>query len=107
VDHGREPLFAPTISLSETHVGAARVRGPDGLAAVRADLDWLEAIDVSEPAVAEAARVDEELRGEGTPIGAMDTLIAGIVRERGGTVVTADDHFERVDGLEVHRYVRD
>ena len=48
--------------------------------------------------------VDAELHDSGTPIGALDTLVAGIVREAGATLVTADDHFERVNGLDVHRY---
>lgn len=35
------------------------------------------------------------------PIGPLDTLIAGVVRDAGGTVVTRDDHFERVPELAV------
>ncbi|UWG51839.1 PIN domain containing protein [Halalkaliarchaeum sp. AArc-CO] len=53
---------------------------------------------------AEAALVDAELHDSGTPIGALDTLIAGVAREAGAILVAADDHFERVNGPDVHRY---
>ncbi len=53
---------------------------------------------------AEAARIDAELHDAGEPIGALDTLVAGVVREAGGIVVTHDDHFERVDDRDVVRY---
>lgn len=102
--HDREVPFAPTVALQETFVGAARTRGEPGVAAVREDLDWLEPIPLTVDGAAEAARIDAELHGAGEPLGALDTLIAGTVREAGGAVVTHDDHFERVDDLDVVRY---
>jgi len=41
-----------------------------------------------------------ELHANGTPIGSLDILVAGVVREAGGTLVTAGGHFDHVDGLE-------
>lgn len=102
--HGREPLFSPTVALFETFVGATRTRGEAGLESVMADLEWIEPIDTTVSGAAEGARIDRELHEAGEPIGALDTLIAGIVRDAGGTVVTADAHFERVEGLDVVRY---
>lgn len=102
--HEREPLFAPTIALHEVFVGAARLRGTAGVAAARDDLDWVEPIALSAAGAAEAALVDAELHDRGEPIGALDTLIAGVVRDAGGTVVTADDHFDRVADLDVEHY---
>ena len=103
-DHQREPLFAPTIALHETFVGAARTRGDAGVERARDDLDWVEPVALSVGAAAEAARIDAELHDSGTAIGSLDTLIAGVVRDAGGSIVTRDDHFERVDGLTVVRY---
>jgi predicted nucleic acid-binding protein len=34
----------------------------------------------------------------------MDTLIAGVAREAGADLVTADTHFERVDDVTVVNY---
>ena len=97
------PLFVPIPALHETFIGAVRVRGDEGLERVRSDLDWLEPIALTIDGVAEAAKIDAELHRSGEPIGPLETLIAGVVREAGGTVVTCDDHFERVDGLDVNR----
>lgn len=103
-DYEAKPVFAPTVSLHEAFVGAVRLGGADGLAGVQDDLDWLEPIPLTIDGAAEAATIDGELHDSGEPIGPLDTLIAGIVRSVGGTIVTRDDHFERVAGLSVHRY---
>ncbi|WP_217350866.1 type II toxin-antitoxin system VapC family toxin [Salinadaptatus halalkaliphilus] len=99
--HASEPLFAPTPALHETVIGAVRTRGDDGLEQARSDLGWVEPVSLTVDGAAEAARIDSELHSAGEPIGPLDTLIAGVVREAGGTVVTRDEHFERVDDLDV------
>ncbi|SEH40672.1 tRNA(fMet)-specific endonuclease VapC [Halopenitus malekzadehii] len=100
----RRPLFASTIALHEVFVGAARLRGRSGVADARSDLDWVEPLELSPGGAAEAAVIDAELRDAGTPIGAMDTIIAGTVRDAGATLVTADGHFDAVRDLDVRRY---
>lgn len=64
--------------------------------------DLVEPFDLTVDVAADAARIEVELHGDGRPIGAMDTLIAGVVRESGGTLVTADSHFEDVRDFDVH-----
>ncbi|WP_255198501.1 type II toxin-antitoxin system VapC family toxin [Halorarius litoreus] len=100
----QQPYFAPTIALHEVFVGAARLQGADGVDSAREDLDWLEPLPLTVDGAAEAARIDAELHSDGTPIGALDTLIAGVVREAGGTIVTADSHFDQVDDLATVNY---
>ncbi len=95
------PLFVPTPALHETFIGTVRTRGDGGLEKVRSDLDWLEPLELTVDGGAEAAKIDGELQRAGEPIGPLDTLIAGVVREAGGTLVTCDDHFERVNALDV------
>lgn len=104
LETSQRPYFAPTVVLYEVFVGAARLRGSDGVEDAREDLDWLEPLPLTVDGAGEAALVDAELRAAGTPIGAMDTLIAGVVREAGGTLVTADEDFARVSGLDVRDY---
>jgi predicted nucleic acid-binding protein len=100
----QRPLFAPTVALHKVFVGGARLRGKVGVEDARDDLDWVEPLELSVDGAAEAALISAELHDEGDDIGPMDTLIAGMVRDTGGTIVTADDHFERVDGLDVRQY---
>ena len=99
-----ELFFSPTVALHEVFIGAARLRGASGVAAVREDLDWVEPLPLTVDAGVEAALIDAELHEVGTPIGSLDSLIAGTVRSEGGTIVTRDGHFERVENLEVRRY---
>lgn len=106
-EHEHEPLFAPTVALFEVFVGAARTRGAEGIDEARDDLSWVNELGLSVESAAEAALVDAELHERGEPVGLADTLIAGIVRNAGGTLVTGDGHFENVSGLEVERYVQE
>jgi len=47
-----------------------------------------------------AARIRADLEKDGTPIGAMDTLIAGVALANQGVLVTHNSkEFSRVDGL--------
>lgn len=104
LEASQQPYFAPTIALHEVFVGAARLQGVAGVDSAREDLDWLEPVPLTVDSAAEAARIDAELHSDGTPIGALDTLIAGVVRETGGTIVTADSHFDQVDDLATVNY---
>lgn len=102
--HDGEPYFTPTVALHEVFVGAARRGGSEAVGRVREDLDWIEPIPFTAPAAANAAVLDAELLADGAPIGTMDAIIAGAVREVGGTLITADAGFEDVPGLDVERY---
>lgn len=52
----------------------------------------------------EAGEVYREQKERGDPIGEMDTLIAGTVRNRDLVLVTRDPHFEGVEDLELRGY---
>lgn len=52
-----------------------------------------------------AAKVRAGLEAKGTPIGPLDTLIAGTALAAGGTLVTRNvKEFRRVDGLLVENW---
>lgn len=99
-----EPQFAPTFVLYEVLRGVARAQGVDAVGEAAADLEWLEPLALTRSAAVEAARIDGELHSVGQQINAADRLIAGIVRNVGGTLVTRDRDFERVSGLDVEFY---
>ena len=52
----------------------------------------------------EAGKVYQELKEKGDPVGEMDTLISGQVRNRDLVLVTRDKHFEKVEEIEVEFY---
>ena len=57
------------------------------------------------PAAEQAAKVRAHLERQGTPIGPVDTMIAGIALSRDLTVVTRNiREFERVPGLRVENW---
>lgn len=94
----------PSVALFEILRGGARLRGAAGVADLIEQLDWADHLPLTPPAAREAALVDGELETSGQKINLGDVLIAGTVREAGGTIVTRDSHFENVDGLDVKRY---
>lgn len=103
-ERSNQPFFAPTVVLHEVFVGAARVDGAEGVRHVREDLDWIEPLPLTADAAGAAAVLDAELHDDGNAIGPMDTIIAGVVRDIGGTLITADDHFRSIPRLDVETY---
>lgn len=56
----------------------------------------------------ESARIRHELEKKGTPIGSIDTLIAGTARANGWTVVTGNlGEFRRIKGLKSESWHRE
>lgn len=64
-------------------------------------LDWAATLPFDRESAVEAARIRATLRSRGTPIGALDTAIAGTVRSRSATLVTSDTDFESVPELSI------
>lgn len=98
------PLYAPTFALWEVFRGAARLDGVEAVEPLSVELDWLEPLPLSRPAVIEAAIIEAELREQGHEISAADYPIAGTARNAGATLVTSNPDFEHVRGLDVDRY---
>lgn len=94
------PLFAPAFVKWEVYRGA-----DDRLGAVRTTLEDVVTLDLTEAAAAEAARIEHETRAAGEQLSAPDCLVAGTVREAGGTLVTRDSDFAVVDDLDCELYV--
>lgn len=94
----------PSVAFFEVLRGGARLRGPAGVADLVEQLEWANHLPLTPAAAREAALIDGELVDTGREINLADVMIAGAVREAGGTVVTRDNHFDRVDGLAVETY---
>ena len=102
--HHRREYRIPSIVLFEVLRGGARLRGAAGVADLVEQLGWADKIPLLPGAAREAVIIDIELVDAGQEINLGDVLIAGTVREAGGTVLTRDGHFERVDDLGVETY---
>lgn len=98
------PLFSPTLALFEVYNGAARSDRDEHLEEVIAGLDWIEPLPLTESAAREAAEIRGELHEAGEPVNLGDVLIAGVCRDVGAKIVSRDDHFDRIPGVEVLRY---
>jgi tRNA(fMet)-specific endonuclease VapC len=94
-------IAIPSIVLYELEVGISQSTQPTKR---RSQLDALlsavEVLPLDIDAAKSAAELSGVLNRAGTPIGPLDTLIAGIVLSRGATLVTHNiGEFRRVRGL--------
>lgn len=96
------PLFAPAFVKWEVYRGA-----DDRLGDVRTTLEDVVTLDLTEAAAAEAAQIEHETRADGEQLSAPDCLVAGIVREAGGMLITRDSDFGVVDDLDCGWYVEE
>ena len=74
-------------------------------AALMQFLSILEVLPFDDLAAVEYGKICAALQRKGTPIGAMDMLIAGHARAEGATLVTNNTReFERVEGLPLENW---
>lgn len=102
LDGMNERVCVPHLVRYELYVGAERSDDPSETPdAVDAAIAWTETLEFTDDASRDAAAIRATLLDAGAVIGVADTLIAGTTRNADATLVTADDHFERVPGLSV------
>jgi tRNA(fMet)-specific endonuclease VapC len=102
-DHENESFFAPTPSIYEVAYGEGRLTGtPVEQSATK--LAWCNPLPFDYQSAIAAARIRRELEDRGEMLDNGDILIGATVLTNGGTIVTGDDHFERIDGLDVEYY---
>ena len=104
---GSDTLAISTVVLAELFFGAAR--HPQGIA-IRRDIDdfamRLSVISWDEAAADHYGAIRAALEKKGTPIGAMDMMIAAHARSREATLVSNNTrHFEYVPGLLIADWV--
>jgi len=97
-----ERALVPTVVAHELFFGALKSgQYPPSASAVYEALEYAEFSPLTTTAAEEAAEIRVTLRGRGESINSFDTLIAGTARAAGATLVAPDDHYTRVDDLEV------
>lgn len=98
-----EAFAASTVSMFELAFGVVW-DGEGDLDTLQESLRWVDFLDFSVPDAIEAATIQAELQTAGDRIPIGDLLIAGVARNRGATLVAADGHFERIEGLRVENH---
>ena len=104
---GSDTLAISTVVLAELYFGAAR--HSQGIA-IRRDIDdfamRLSVISWDEAAADHYGAIRAALEKKGTPIGAMDMMIAAHARSQEATLVSNNiRHFENVPGLLIANWV--
>jgi tRNA(fMet)-specific endonuclease VapC len=95
----RGTLQTTAVTRFELLAGA---RTPKQLQILQQLLEALPTLSLDRAGADRAAQVRRALEDRGGAIGMGDSLIAGIVLQNGGTLVTRNRrHFERVDGLRI------
>ncbi len=74
------------------------------LAAVQELLSNLEILDLTIEACEEASKIYRDLRKAGCLIGEFDTLIAAIAKIHSESVMTRDDNFTLIQGIDVAKW---
>jgi predicted nucleic acid-binding protein len=100
--HRNESLVLSSIGYYELYHGAVKEGRDPGR--IDDHLPWVERIDYDPTHALEGARIRQELDARGQRIQHPDMMLAGVARSLGVPVVTADDGFERVDGLDVENH---
>lgn len=101
--HAPSEIFVPSIAIYELEVGIAKSNNPkkreEQLALF---LQNIGIIDFTRKEALSSAKIRAELEHKGTPIGPIDTLIAGCAMANNLILVTHNTkEFSRVEGLRV------
>jgi predicted nucleic acid-binding protein len=99
-------LTTTPINAYELYHGAyTSTRRDKNLSTVKELLTMIERLPLDDKSCEEAGRIVSELEAQGTPIGALDTIIAGAALRHGETLITRNlTHFERVQGLQIETW---
>jgi tRNA(fMet)-specific endonuclease VapC len=96
-----------TITLSELYYGVAKSSKPDeNMIALQEFISPLEVLDFTNVDALVYGKIRDSLEKKGSPIGAMDLLIASIAKGRDLTLVTNNTkEFSRISDLKIDNWV--
>lgn len=103
------PLVIPAMTLLELYIGVGKVaNSAQERQQVEAILDTYPLVEMTPSISRRAGRLlGEQMNagdGDGPGIGKGDAAIAATALERDEPILTADSHFEAIDGVEVETY---
>jgi predicted nucleic acid-binding protein len=104
--HENEQFVFPVPAYAEALVGEGNAPNGD-VAEAKAELSWREVYEIDAETAALAGEIADEIGPEGPFLSGMDGLIAGVGRELGAPVVSADSdlaHTETKRVVDVEEY---
>jgi len=105
LDGGNESVCTTSINVLELYRGVfLSKRVDENLRILIALLDQLLVLDLNEDAYEIFGAISALLQASGEPVGDLDEAIAAIALAYDATIVSRDQHFQRVPGLKVVAY---
>jgi len=103
LSHQPNEIHIPSLVVYELEVGIAKSTHPKKRQKqLKELLSQLTIIDFTNKEAEESAKIRAKLEEKGTPIGPLDTLIAGCAKANNLTLITHNTkEFKRVNGLKV------
>lgn len=101
---GGPMALASTLAPYEVYRGVCYYRSPADLADVRRRLSWVHPAAFTDHVAGIVAEIHADLKRRGEMVDGADVLIAATAMAHDVPVVTSDDGFERIDGLDVRYY---
>ena len=95
-----------TVVLCELQFGLQRMPNPRLAAALDRILTGVQVHPIDQGVVPHYASLRQQMEAAGTPLGPNDTLIAAHALALGATLVSADEAFSRVPGLQVENWLK-
>lgn len=106
LEDGKTIIATTAMNVCELYKGAYKSeRVKENTVAAEQILKNLVIYNFDSAAAKEAAKITEELRKNGQPIGAMDALVAGTAIANNETLLTRDiEHYKRIRKLRVETW---
>jgi predicted nucleic acid-binding protein len=100
-----ESVATSVVSVYELLKGAhLSSKSQENIAEVQDLLSNIDVLDLTLESCNEASQIYKELARNGNLSGEFDVLIAGIAKANNETIVTRDEHFQRISGLRTNEW---
>jgi len=105
IESAGRPLRVPHVVVYELYIGVGKgTQSAQNRARIDAVLGSLTLEPTTLEIVRRAGELEGSLQQHDQAVGAVDAIVAATARRDDEPVVTADDHFARIDGVEVVSY---
>jgi len=100
-----EPFSTTPVNVTELFMGCRLSTVPEDTERVRELISRLRLLEYDHEAAKEAGNIRAALHKQDRPIGALDSLIVGIVKSHGETLVTRNQrHYARIPDLRLEAW---